>query len=52
LLPKRLRAAGRFALEEYVKSLDEFFFDGPGSPAAAFAFGHYNRDAILREDVR
>jgi hypothetical protein len=35
-----------------MKSLDEVFFDGPGSPAAAFASRHYNRHAILPGDVR
>lgn len=35
-----------------MKSLNEAFLDGPGSPAAAFASRHYNRHAILPEDVR
>lgn len=35
-----------------MKSLNESFLDGPGSPAAAFASRHYNRHAILPEDVR
>lgn len=35
-----------------MKNLDEVFFDGPGSPAAAFASRHYNRHAVLPEDMR